>query len=259
MSAKNNDDDKRVLSLSEVISKIKKHKKGFVIINRSKVRYAVDPATIYKANLKENTRDDFIFMVLGISGIDVRSYPLDFKSSAVIIIGDHRFYSKNLVLLKRVMYQIGIIPEEDTIQSIIPHKEEPRNIEITKDLYDEMTELIEHTDARKKFKISDKSQIVSAAVREFLLNYYTKKRFTVKATKPDESPLDYTLIGNYVFCNLCSQYECEHVRMFFKDEKIISHLKKEGIYPSNYKIPPEIQPPHPPIPSESNLDSEEEY
>jgi len=227
------------LELEKILAKIRLFKKGFVVINQGIVMYAVDPANIYRANLNDKSRDDFIFTVLDISEINIRSYPLDYVNSAVMIIGDFDYYSKNMALLKRIMYQVAIIPEEDLIQTIIPHKDESKSIDISKDLDDEITELLKNTNA-KKFSINNKSQIISAAVREFLLKYYTRKRFTIKI-KSDESPLDYTLIGNYVFCNLCSQYECRHIRIFFRDENILTYLKKNEINISQYQIPSDIQ------------------
>ena len=213
---------------------IKSKKKGFMIINNKMAFFANDLADIHQINFKKS-QDDFIFTLHEMDGLTVRSYPLDDSSPAtLVIIGTIEHTSNERKLLKQLFYKTEIIPDYDLIQSIIPKRKNLENIVISEDLKDDLAEIVESDDA-KKLGIIDASQIITAAAKEFLLNFYNKKRYKVQS-KIKNITLEYTIMGRFVFCNLCSLQECEHIDLFFSEPEIREDVEKQGIRPIRYNI-----------------------
>ena len=215
--------------------KIKENKKGFIVINKNVAFFASVLTDIQQMKIRKS-RDELIFFIHdNMKGLTVRSYPLDESNSAVITMGRLEQTDDEIRLLKQLLYKAGIIPDENIIHSIIPRRKDWNSIMISDDLADELKEMIK-TDEAEKLQLTTKSQIITAATREFLLNFYNKKRYRVKSGM-ENITLDYTIIGRYIFCNICSLYDCKHIELFFEEDTVRADLEKEGIRPIRYKMP----------------------
>ncbi|MDH3852849.1 MAG: hypothetical protein OES23_00185 [Nitrosopumilus sp.] len=247
-------------SLQSLFQIIHENLSGFAVKKANNMVFAQNKNQIFSYSLKDNESRDIEDMFLDVHGIDVASYPLDEKNNEMVfVLGEQEYLPEEYELLKFLMEQVKIIPDNDVISSITgnvsteesiktslssssfesiyltsENKEEFKHaIQLPKELAESLEEFALTKLDLKIFEFTKndpekiKSLIVSSLIKKFLSSTYTYQAEDITG----KDMIDVTFMNNFPKCNICRSFSCEHIDLLLNDKPILSDLKKEGIIP----------------------------
>ncbi|MDH3278772.1 MAG: hypothetical protein OEL84_04370 [Nitrosopumilus sp.] len=253
---------KKILdSLQSFFQTIHEISLGFAVKKGYNIVFAHNKNQIFSYTLKNDESNDIEGRFLDISGVDVTSCPLDENNDEIVfVLGEQEYLPEEYELLKFLMEQVKIIPDNDVISSIVGNtlsKESiesllsPKNhfktsysisqnedeskftIQLPKELAEKLDEFILTKLDLKTFEFTKsdpekiKSLIVSSLVKQFLSSTFTYQAEDITG----KDVIDITFMSNFPKCNICRSFSCEHIDIILNDKPILSDLKKDGIIP----------------------------
>ena len=246
---------KKILdSLQSFFQTIHEISLGFAVKKGRDIVFAHNKNQIFSYTLNNDESNDIEGRFLDISGVDVTSCPLDENNDEIIfVVGEQEYLPEEYELLKFLMEQIKIIPDNDVISSIVGNvsstepietyfssktysnvqNDDKSTIQLPKELEAKLDEFImtkinwETLEFEKNDPEKMKSLIISSLVKQFLDSTYNYQAEDITG----RDMIDVTFMSNFPKCNICRSFCCEHIDIILNDEHILSDLKKDGIIP----------------------------